>query len=263
MIKALIVDDEYLVRLGLRKTIAWEQLGIEIVGEAEDGLTGYEEAMKCKPELIITDIKMPFMDGIELMKKVKDSKLEASFIVLSGYGDFEYAKGAIRYGAVEYLLKPIENVQLEEVLHRVVERIAGERTVVRLGKEKVLEDLVTTLKKVRMQKSKPSSKLIDDALAYIHNYYAEELSIASIADHLHISASYLMHLFKEAMQCTVIDYVTEYRMSEAKKLLKTRNYKIYEVSTLVGYQDHRYFGQLFKKATGLTPREFVKSTLYD
>ncbi|UVI29749.1 response regulator transcription factor [Paenibacillus spongiae] len=263
MIKALIVDDEYLVRLGLRKTIAWERLGIEIVGEAEDGQTGLEEALKHRPEIIITDIKMPFLDGIEMMKQVKDSRLDVSFIVLSGYGDFEYAKGAIRYGAAEYLLKPVENDKLEEVLERVVGRIAGERTVARLGKEKVYANLVAVLKTVRMRKTKSASPLIDQAVAYIHGHYAEELSIAAIAEQLHISPSYLMHLFKEDMHCTVVDYVTEYRIGQAKRFLKERTYKIYEVSAMVGYQDHRYFGQLFKKATGLTPREFVKSTLYE
>jgi two-component system response regulator YesN len=263
MIKALIVDDEYLVRLGLKTTIPWTDLGIEIVGDAGDGETGLEMTLEHRPDLIITDVKMPFLNGIEFMKRVSESRLSASFIVLSGYGDFDYAKSAIHYGAVEYILKPIENEKLIEVLRRVKSRIVEERTLARLGQVKVVGDLLTVLKQIRIKKTKLTSKLTEEAIHYIQSNYAEDLSVASIAGSLHISASYLMHVFKEETQQTIVDYVTEYRMEQAKALLKVRKYKIYEISEMVGYRDPRYFGQLFKKWTGMTPKDHIKSKLYE
>lgn len=263
MITAIIVDDEFLVRLGLQRTIPWEQLGIKLIGEAEDGEAGLALALDRMPDLIITDIKMPFMDGIELMKQIKERRLPAHFLVLSGYGDFEYAKSAIRYGAAEYILKPVENDKFVEALNRVCEHIAQAKTLARIGKEKLIADLLAALKKVRASKTKPSSRAVEQALEWIREHYAEDLTINSIAAALHISASHLMHLFKENLHTTLIDYLTAYRMERAQSLLCEGSYKIYEVSEKVGYSDSRYFGQLFKKHTGLTPREYIKSKLYD
>jgi two-component system response regulator YesN len=259
----MIVDDEYLVRLGLQRNIPWQELGIRVVGEAEDGESGLELIMELKPDLIITDIKMPFMDGIELMERARERRVSAQFIVLSGYGDFEYAKNAIRFGAAEYILKPVENAKFVEAVARVRDRIASDRTVARLCKEKLVADLVTVLKAVRTRRARPVSRTIDQAVQWIEEHYAEDLTVQSIALALHISPSYLMHMFKESMQTTILDYLTAYRMERAKRLLLERDYKVYEVSEKVGYGDSRYFGQLFKKHTGLTPREYIKSEMYE
>lgn len=262
MITAMIVDDENLVRMGLRKTIPWSDLGIDIVAEAEDGERGLEAALHHRPDLIITDIKMPFMDGVEFMRRVRENGLDAQFIVLSGYSDFEYAKGAIRYGAMDYIVKPVENGKLVEALNRIRDRLLYQKTVTRIGKEKLIADLIAVLRKIRVQKTKVTSKTVEQALDWIHEHYAEEISISSLALRLHISPSYLMHIFKENMHEPIGDYVTAYRMEQAKAFLSLGTYKIYEVSDRVGYSDSRYFGQLFKKHTGLTPREFLKSEMY-
>jgi two-component system, response regulator YesN len=263
MIKSLIVDDEYLVRIGLRQTIPWSSLGIEVVAEAEDGQSGLELALEHRPDIIITDIKMPFMDGIEFMRRVRESGLDANFIVLSGYGDFEYAKGAIRYGAVEYLLKPVENEKIVDALQQSIQRLRRDQTVLDLGRRKLLSDLVGLLKAIRNKKTKATVRLVEEAVAFLQCHFADNLTVNDIAVHLQISPYYLMHLFKEDLHVTLIDYLTSYRIEQAKRFLNTKNYKIYEVSQLVGYTDPRYFGQLFRKHTGMTPREYIKSSIYE
>ena len=129
MIRMLIVDDEYYIRLGIRSAIDWQSIGIEIVGEAEDGEQGLELALELKPDLILMDIRMPFMDGLELMEKISEEHLDCGIIVLSGYDEFEYAQRAIKYGVLDYLLKPIDKQKLKETVQNASAAVRKRRSV--------------------------------------------------------------------------------------------------------------------------------------
>jgi len=262
-LKILIIDDEYLVRLGLKSTIDWASYGFDIVGEAEDGQEGLERALALGPDIIITDIRMPFMDGIGLMEQLRQHGLNIKVIVLSGYDDFYYAKQAMAYGAFDYILKPVENEQLVQVVRKLAQVISNERISERIGKQKLTRDLVALLKEIRIHKTPPGAKVVERAIAWIHDHYAEDISVSGIAEHLYISSSYFMRVFKENTGITVNEYITEYRLEKAKKLLRTNRYKIYEVCDYVGFRDPRHFAQLFKKYTKLTPRQYMKLSAYD
>ena len=119
MVKVFLVEDESIIRRGIRDNIAWESHGFEFVGEAGDGEYAYPLILNTKPDILITDIKMPFMDGLELSRLVKKSLPKTRIIILSGYNEFEYAKEAIKMEAAEYLLKPVNAVELKEVFERV------------------------------------------------------------------------------------------------------------------------------------------------
>ena len=107
MLKVFLVEDESIVREGLRDNIPWQQYGYEFVGEASDGEMALPLIQKTKPDVLLTDIKMPFMDGLSLSKLVHQEFPDMKIIIISGYDDFEYARGAILVGAEQYLLKPI------------------------------------------------------------------------------------------------------------------------------------------------------------
>lgn len=145
MLTILLVDDEYLVRMGIRETINWSELGFEIIGEASDGEVGLEMALKLSPDIILTDIRMPFMDGLEYMEKLRSNGSEASIIVLSGYEDFSYVRTALKHGAVDYLLKPVNKKQLVETVVKVGGRIKEERST-QLYYNRLKEEL-STIKK--------------------------------------------------------------------------------------------------------------------
>ena len=127
MIKVFLVEDEIVMREGIKKNIPWEREGFEFVGDASDGELAYPLIQKSKPDILITDIKMPFMDGIELSRLVKKDMPDIKIIFLTGYDEFAYAKEAISIGVAEYLLKPITSAQLIEVLHKVEASILEER----------------------------------------------------------------------------------------------------------------------------------------
>lgn len=148
----LIIDDEYYIRLGIRNAIDWEAIDVSIIGEAEDGEQGLELILKLNPDLILMDIRMPFLDGLQLMEKLAEHQIECGIIILSGYDEFEYAQKAIKNGVIDYLLKPIEKDKLLNVIanasktihkrkstHRYQKLIAQEISVIQM---QFLRDLI-------------------------------------------------------------------------------------------------------------------------
>lgn len=127
MIKVFLVEDEAIIRRGIKNKIPWETEGFEFVGEASDGELAYPMIKKTKPDIVITDIKMPFMDGLELSAIIRKEMPDTKIIILSGYNEFDYAKTAISLGVTDYQLKPISSEKLLETIKRVAEIIREER----------------------------------------------------------------------------------------------------------------------------------------
>ena len=144
MIKVFLVEDEVVIRDAIKNSIDWEQEGYEFVGEASDGELALPMILKEKPDILITDIRMPFMDGLELCRILTDRLTAARFVVFSGFDAFEYAKQAIQMNVVEYILKPINADELSAVLRRLkdqLDRKRAERRNVELLRSRYTENL--------------------------------------------------------------------------------------------------------------------------
>lgn len=118
MLKVFLAEDEVIIRQGIKNTISWEKEGLEFVGDAGDGELAYPLILKTQPDILITDIRMPFMDGLELSRLVRQKLPSIKILILSGYNDFEYARQAIEIGVTDYLLKPISSSQLLEAVKK-------------------------------------------------------------------------------------------------------------------------------------------------
>ena len=127
MVKVFLVEDEVVMRNGIKNNIPWEQEGFQFAGEASDGELAYPLIKKEKPDILITDIRMPFMDGLELSRLVKKELPKIKIIILSGYNEFDYAKEAINIGVTEYLLKPISSAKLLEAVKKVAHLVEKEQ----------------------------------------------------------------------------------------------------------------------------------------
>ena len=124
MLKVMIVDDERIIRYGIVSMVHWEKLGLKLVGEASEGREGYELFLKKRPNIVITDLKMPGLNGLEMIRKIKELDDNIKFIILSGYEDFSYAKEAIHLGVSEYLLKSdLMPEDIEQILFKIVQEI--------------------------------------------------------------------------------------------------------------------------------------------
>lgn len=127
MIKIFLVEDEMIIRRGIKNSIEWEKEGYQFAGEASDGELALPMILREKPDIVLTDIKMPFMDGLELSRLIRKELPETKILILSGYDEFEYAKEAIRIGITDYLLKPVSSTRLLEALDDVRRKIEQEK----------------------------------------------------------------------------------------------------------------------------------------
>lgn len=249
MLKVLVVDDEAFVRRGIVMETDWMSLGYEVVAEADNGLAGLEAAHRYEPDLIISDIRMPQMDGLEMLKQLREEGSRVRVIFLTAYSEFSYAQTAIKLLAFDYLLKPFEDGELEKAVLRIRTLIEQERKNDESSGTQGLPELI--------RKSGDKSKYIMEALSYIAEHYKDDgISVGVIAESLGISEGHLSHLFKKETDYTVMAYITRYRIRAAMKLLTNCRHKVYEVAEMVGYHDITYFSSTFKKIVGVSPSEY-------
>ena len=235
MNRVVVVEDETMARKGIILTIDWSALGCVIVGEAANGEEGAALVERLSPDIVVTDVKMPRMDGVEMIAKLRENGCQTKFIILTAYSDFKYAQSALRLGVSDYLLKPLKDGELRET------------------KEAEEQDMpVIRLSSVKNTKN----KYVEQAVQQIREHYQEDINISTVAGELEISEGYLSRVFKKETDYTFTSYLTLYRMKKAMTLLKDCRVKVYEVAEQVGYSDTAYFSAQFKKVTGISPSEY-------
>ncbi len=242
MLKVLVVEDEEMIRKGIVLAVDWAALDCVVVGEAANGAEALKAVDRLNPSLIITDLKMPQMDGLEMLRRLRERGNNVYVIILTAYDSFTYAQSALRLGAVDFLLKPFHDGDLEQAVTALRKRIGGEERA-----DSALPGL----------KRGDKSKYVLEAMDYIGAHYQDpNISISAIAQDLGISEGHLSHTFKKETDYTLLNYLTRYRVHKAMELLRDCRVKVYEVAAQVGYRDITYFSATFKKVTGVTPSEY-------
>jgi YesN/AraC family two-component response regulator len=244
--KAIIVDDEKHVREGLLLLAEWERFEIKTILEAADGNEAMDLITKHHPEIIFTDMNMPRCDGIDLLKWIHTSNPNAMTIVVSGYDDFKYTKHAITYGSFDYILKPINPMELNETLERAVKKWNAQNNTVPADE---------------FSHEKNTVQMIEE---FLRDNYQKDIKLQEIADRFFLSREYISRRFKQETQETLTDYLMKIRVEKAKELLGNPTIKIYQVAEAVGYQNDKYFIKVFKKMEGITPKEYrniIKKTI--
>lgn len=238
MIRAFIVDDEKIIRDGLTKMIVNACPGVAVVGSATNGHAALAELRKLRPDICLVDMKMPIMDGAELIRQFRQEDSHVRFVVISGYAEFEYARKLIGYGCSAYLLKPVKLNELSQVVLAIRDEL--DEKMLQPSDEEVQE---------------PTSEryIIRQAIQYIRNNYQTNLSLSDVADAVHMNSSYFCQLFKKETSVTFLNYLTNYRIECAKELLSSSNFRIAEIGSMVGISDSKYFSKVFRKVTGTTP----------
>lgn len=428
MYKLLVVDDEIWIRQRIAKTLPWEQISITQVETAEDGQEALEKIKSFCPDIMIMDIRMPLLDGVELMHILQKEPNAPKVIILSGYDEFDYAKEALKFGAFDYLLKPIEDEMLLEVVKKCIIDIALERErkkeisqlyvaversydalkermlrkiisgeyqegeairekntvygvdvlfaenikadkhlclllhidnivqmeegrdvvlfilrnimteilsvygvcnnillmesndilfvlslmdskgenvrrklhmdiemvrnmlrekmkivisvgmgllcddfwdlpyaydTVRIvmkykkweegGSEEKIRQLIDSVGTAGRETTGKGKKLVQKAVNYIVEHYQKPISLNDVADYLELNNSYFCRIFKEEMGMSFVSFLQDYRIEKAVEFMKDKNYKIYEIGNMVGYENQQYFNKVFKKLKGISP----------
>lgn len=255
MYSVLLVEDEDIIRKGIRNSVPWESCESYVVGEASNGIEGSKLIEELKPDIVITDINMPVMDGLQMIANTK-SVFDYVAIILTGYSDFEYAMEAIRNGVSTYVLKPLHMEEMKEALEQAVLESKNIHYL-RERNEKVKE-----LENISLIEEKTCfDPVIQQILQYIEEHYQEKIVLSDLEEVLHYSERYINQKFRKALGTTVIEYLNRFRIQKALAMLKNKNTVIAEVGFLCGIGDYKYFNHVFKKYIGCSAREYQNRVL--
>ena len=243
MWKVMAADDEAYIREALAKLISWEKMGCRLLYVAEDGKKLIERMREEKPDIVITDIRMPGADGLKVCQYVHETYPEAQVIILSAYSEFEYARAAIKYGVCEYVLK----ISVLEELPGAVEKAAHN-----LEKQQK-ESLAAS---AELEERKENDSLYEQMIRYIDENLEKKITLEEMAESLHANGSYLSRLYKNKRGVNHFDEILRKRVEKAKEYMITTDWKIYRISEAVGFEDTGYFSRVFKRYTHMSPKEF-------
>lgn len=237
LLNILIIDDEPKIRNGLTNLLSKHE-NWNISGAFADAASALKFLYESENDVLITDIKMPGMSGLDMISRIRERNPEIPVIILSGYGNFLYAQRAIELGVRKYLTKPTDTKELISVLEHIESEIRKETENLRGSTDAV------------------SNLLVLRAIQYMEKHYRDKISLKDVACELYISPNYLSELFKKQTGKTFSDYLLSLRMEKSKLFLSNVAYKVSEIAELVGFSDSRYFSSSFKKFYGMTPMEY-------
>lgn len=240
----LLVEDEMLLRQSLMRHIDSLDAGFKVAFQASNGAEALQHLKSGTVHLVLTDIRMPVMDGLALAKRVHEQFPHIFTVVLTGYADFEYAREALKQGVFDYLLKPVTPEDLESTLSRA-----------RLQLQKYCE-----LQEDRSLMGRDAEEIVEYAVLYMREHYMDEIDIGAFSASMGFSSAYLTKIFNKYKGDTPLKFLTDLRIHEAKQLLTNTALPIREVGERVGYPDQFHFSKTFRKLTGQNPTAYRKQT---
>ena len=245
MYRVVLVDDERIIVEGLSRVVPWEKLGCEVCGTAANGQEGLALIRAVRPDILMTDIRMPNMDGLRMVAALRSEFPRLQITVLTAFREFEYAQTALNLGVCRYLLKPSRMDELNEAIRTMVARLdalppeeapAGEESGGAAG-----------------------NFIVRQTLDYMREHCAEHLSLADVADHVYVSQWHLSKLINKHVGQSFFDILGGMRVERAKALLADHSLRIYAIAEQVGYSDVAHFSKSFKRFAGMTPGEYRDS----
>lgn len=245
MYRLVIADDEITIRSGLARMIDWKAIGFEIEASLEDGKDAIAYVENHEVDVIFTDVEMYEVSGIEVAKWVAENRPHIVVVMISGYKEFDYVKGALSFGVFDYILKPIDPEEIVRVFARIKTKLdsSGRRKKNLTGEETALLT---------------PERCIEKAQEYIQKHISEELTVETIAQSIYMSRSYFAKEFRRCTGDSVMDYIIKKRMELAIEMMRSGETSQKKISEQVGYTDIKYFQRSFKKHTGYTVKEYIR-----
>lgn len=259
MFQLIIVDDEEIILQGLSSYIDWNNLGFRLIGTA----TTIEEALLLigqeSVDVVLTDLHLEDESGLDLIAHLKESNPQIKTIILSGYGEFQYAQQALRLEVFDFLTKPVEFNHLYETFQKLHSQLSQEKEQNVPVKKTTPELQLPAVDELIQQSNLESTDIVEQIKTYIGENFKENITLQSLSSQFFLHPIYLSKLFKSKTGQNFIDYLTLVRFTVAKRLLEESNLKVYEISDLCGYKSSKYFSKIFKSMSGLTPKEYRNS----
>lgn len=242
MWKVFLVDDEEIILKQIEQTVPWMDNGFEVVGMDTNPDKAVSRILELKPDVVISDLRMPKLDGHTFMRTLKEAGLDVEFVMLSAYGTFEDARTFFQQDGFDYLLKPL---QIQEV-QLVLEKLAG-----KLAKKKPFEA------EIGVNDGSAVNPAFSELIQYVRSHFAEKFTLALLSKKFGLSAGYICNLFAKCYNTTLTGFVTKVRMEHAVELMKDKSYSLKNVAIECGYIDYFYFNKVFRGYYGVAPSQYV------
>lgn len=247
MYRVILVDDEQLILEGLSKVVKWKEFGCEVIGTARDGREGLALIRREKPDVVISDIRMPNMDGLTMLAALRSEFPQMQLTVLTAYRDFDYAQRAINLGVCRYLLKPSKMDELNEAIRTMTAR---------LSEHPEGENALPGVAETAPEGGDAGSFIVNAALEYMRAHCTERISLATVADNVYVSQWHLSKLINRHTNQSFLELLNIMRIDRAKVLLADPALRVHVIAEQVGYNDVAHFSKSFKKITGKNPGEY-------
>ncbi|WP_091750969.1 response regulator transcription factor [Propionispora vibrioides] len=236
MYSLLICEDETLERVTLRKMIEQRYPHIMLLEDARTGKEAVQKAQQFKPDILLMDIKMPEMNGLDAQKQIIAFHPQIKTIIITAHDDFSYAHEAIKYRIFDFLLKPFSSAILYDCIDKILSTPTSRPPV----QPAVTEEKTT----------------IQEALDYINSHYLDNLQLTDVASRVHLSEKYFSRYFKEQIGQSFTEYVNQQKVYRAKSLLLHTSVPIYKIAMDLNFSDSAYFTKVFRKYEQLSPLQF-------
>lgn len=235
MFKILIIDDEKPVHIAIRSLVDWTVYCASQPYSAYNGQEGLELMDNLHPNIVFLDMNMPLVTGKEFLQLASKRYPKTRYIIISGYDEFDYAHAAIKYGADDYILKPVDSEDLHAAIRKALKKIPLEEQP---NEDFSSHDVILLIKE------------------YIDRNYNKDIRINDLAEKYFFSKEYLTKMFRSQYGCPIYEYVLKKRMEKAEEYLLTSGMQIQEISDRLGYSNSNYFSKAFKHYFQMTPSEF-------
>lgn len=244
MYKLVIIEDEDIIRKGIIHMAQEVLSDCRVVGEAKNGKEALKIIESTRPDILLLDINMPIMNGLELLEHLPRNVF--SVIIISGQSEFEYAKRAIKFGVVDYLLKPIEETSLKNSVNKAIDQLNMRREYVSkkddhpydIFSEYKMTDSITLLK----------------AIDYMEAHIDKKILLEDLVSVTGRSVTSINNRFQRDFNITFNEYITKLRMHKAIQHMQKQELHLYEIAHKVGFKDYKYFNTVFKKIVGTSPK---------
>jgi YesN/AraC family two-component response regulator len=260
MYKVAIIDDEPIIVMGISSMIKWDQFNCRIVATANDGIEGAQIIRKNLPNIVITDIAMPDMDGLTMIAGLKSEYPHMEVSILTGYRKFEYAQKAINLGVTRFLLKPSNMEELEEAITAMVhnlqaENIMPEQTTEENPREDKQDETASCFTCHELD-NEASNFIVNNAVKYLEKNYPHKITLSEVAEKTYVSQWHLSKLLNRHLGQNFSEILNNIRIKEAQKLLKNPSLRIGDIAEMVGFVDIAHFSRVFKKNIGISANEY-------
>ena len=242
MYRVMLIDDEVSARSLLKASINWNELNMDVVGEASSGIEAINIIDEIRPDIAFVDINMPFMNGIEFTQVATQRYPDLNIIIMTAYDDFEYARKCVSLPVTEYMLKPFVRTEVIEVLEKLRAQLDAKDST---SKDQFDDIEISQIDKVKNY--------------ILSNYTDSKINLTSVAQEFGFNPSYFSRKFKQETGKNFLEFLTECRMERAIKMAQA-NIKMFNASMEVGIPDPNYFGRCFKKYTGMSYSEYVNKS---